>query len=331
MIHFLPIENLKERYTPMMNDIMTPLFDYVYYPETKEQEIVKGQFLDIEGTIGFKAKQLTMVVEAFQEGKVKSGDKFFVADIFYPGIESIKYMAELQDIDVEIIGYNHAGRADEYDFVRKLGIWSDSAEQTYMMVCDRICVGSEYHKKLICEYFNINPDKVYVTGCVWSNDYAWGLYPHYEPKTDQVIFPHRLSSEKGINEFIQIVEQMPDTKFIITSSKKNEKLIPLPTNVETKIGITKSEYYKLLSQSRVYLSCAFQETFGYTLREALLYKCIPVVPDRASYLEYVPEQNRYKNIEDAVRLIKEAQDVDLYYRELNDNNVEKIMNVIYGW
>jgi hypothetical protein len=55
------------------------------------------------------------------------------------------------------------------------------------------------------------------------------------------------------------------------------------------------------------------------------------VPDRASYLEYLPEQNRYKDIEDAVRLIKEAQDVDLYYRELNDNNVEKIMNVIYGW
>ena len=330
MIHFLPIENLKERYTQMMNDIMTPLVDYVYYPDIEEQEIVKGQFLDIEGTIGFKTKQLTMVVEAFQQGKIKSGDKFFVADIFYPGIESIKYMAELQDIDIEIIGYNHAGRADEYDFVRKLKEWSDSAEQTYLMVCDRICVGSEFHKKLVCDYFNIDPNKVYVTGCVWSNDYAWDIYPHYEPKIEQVIFPHRLSKEKGINEFIQIAEQLPDTKFIITSSKKNEKLIPLPDNVETKIGITKSEYYKLLSQSKTYLSCAYQETFGYTLREALLYKCIPIVPNRASYLEYVPEQNRYKDIEDAVRLIKNAEDVDLYYREMNNDNVKKIIDVIYG-
>ena len=83
MIHFLPIENLKERYTQMMNDIMSPLFDYVYYPTTEEQEIKKGQFLDIEGTIGFKSKQLNMVVEAFREGKVNNGDKFFVADIFY--------------------------------------------------------------------------------------------------------------------------------------------------------------------------------------------------------------------------------------------------------
>lgn len=330
MIHFLPIENLKERYTQMMNDIMFPLFDYVYYPDIEQQEITKGQFLDIEGTIAFKTKQLNMVVDAFKEGKVRSGDKFFVADIFYPGIESLKYMAELQDLDIEIIGYNHAGRADEYDFIRKLGIWSDSAEQTYLMVCDRICVGSEFHKKLICEYFNIPPSKVYVTGCVWSNNYAWGLYPHYEPKKEQVIFPHRLSEEKGINEFIQIVEGLPDTKFIITSSKKNEKLIPLPKNVETHIGITKSEYYKLLSQSRVYLSCAYQETFGYTLREALLYKCIPVVPDRASYKEYVPNENRYTNVDDAIRLVKDATDIDTNYRDINDNNVEKIMKVIYG-
>ena len=205
-----------------------------------------------------------------------------------------------------------------------------AAEKTYLEVCDRIICGSEYHKGLISNYFNISPEKIYVTGCVWDNDYAWGLYPHYEPKKEQVIFPHRLSKEKGIEEFIAIVEQLPDTKFIITSSKKNNNKISLPKNVEFIEGITKSEYYKHLSQSKYYLSCAYQETFGYTLREALLYKCIPIVPDRASYKENVPASHRYKTIEEAITLLNTEEDIDIRYREMYNKNADKIIDIVYG-
>lgn len=314
----------------MFNDIMTPLCDYVYYPEMEQTEIKKGEFLDIEQTIKFKSLQLSLVAQAFIDNKVKDGDKFFVADIFFPGIESIKYMAELQNIKVEVIGYNHAGRADKHDFIQKLNKWSDYSEKGYMEMCDRICVGSEFHKKLVCDYFNIPTDKVYVTGCVWDNDYAFDIYPHYKVKKRQVIFPHRLSDEKGLDVLLDIVKQYPEMKFIITSPRKVTKNLELPKNVIIESGITKSRYYELLSESMFYLSCARQETFGYTLREALLYKCIPVVPDKLSYVENLPEDFRYRTADEAVELLKTLDHTpDIEWVEKHNKNINKIMDVIY--
>ena len=86
MKHYLPLERIEERYTPMMNDCLNPFFDFIYYPEMDTTTIDKGEFLDVEKTIEFKAKQLALVAQSFQQGNVKNGDVFFVADIFYPGI-----------------------------------------------------------------------------------------------------------------------------------------------------------------------------------------------------------------------------------------------------
>ena len=99
-LHFLPLERIEERYTPMLNDCLSPFFDHIYYPDMPDITIDKGEFLDVEKTMEFKALQLSMVAKAFQDGKVEDGDTFFVADIFFPGIESIKYMAELQGMEI---------------------------------------------------------------------------------------------------------------------------------------------------------------------------------------------------------------------------------------
>jgi glycosyltransferase involved in cell wall biosynthesis len=209
-------------------------------------------------------------------------------------------------------------------------VWADSAEQTYLMVADRICVGSEYHKKLVMDYFNIPSEKIFVTGCVWNNDYAYGLYPHKEPKMDWVIYPHRICNEKGFNEFIEIATKTPETHYLITSSNKNRKDIQLPKNVLYQHGLTKQEYYKALSKSKYYLSTAHQETFGYTLREALLYGCIPIVPNRAAYKESVPKENRYDTILEAINLLQTAQPVSNDYVEMFNNNAKKIIEVCTG-
>lgn len=328
MKHYLPLERIEERYTPMMNDCLNPFFDFIYYPEMDTTTIDKGEFLDVEKTIEFKAKQLALVAQSFQQGNVKDGDVFFVADIFYPGIESIRYMSELQGLDVSIVGYNHAGRSDKHDFVQNLGTWSDTGELTYLSICDIILCGSEYHRNLICSYFNINPSKVMVTGCVWDKDYAFNLYPVLNEKKDQVVFPHRLSDEKGLDEFLDIVNQTPDVKYVITSSNKNKRDIDLPPNVEYRYGLSKKEYYQTLSESKYYLSCAYQETFGYTLREALLYGCIPVVPDRANYPETVPSSNRYETVQDAVKKLRNATTIDQGYVDMFHKNAEKINEIL---
>ena len=122
MIHFIPLENLEERYTVLMNNIVNKSGKVKsYYPNNWEQkQILKGEFLDIERTIEFKAIQLQMISQAFQRGEVMNGDWFFFADIFFSGLDAVKYMAG-QGIKVKVAAFNHAGRADEYDFVQNLG------------------------------------------------------------------------------------------------------------------------------------------------------------------------------------------------------------------
>ena len=106
-IIYIPLEDLPQRYTQMMTNAIYPKVDITLYPKIEiDKQIKRGQFLDIVNTCKFKAAQLQMIAELFNEGKIKNGDAFLIGDIFFPGIEMIKYMAELQEIDVKVYGIN---------------------------------------------------------------------------------------------------------------------------------------------------------------------------------------------------------------------------------
>lgn len=293
MIWYLPLESIEQRYTPMMNAaIMRRLEVYMLYPEVPRAEgtIQNGEFLDVTGTIEFKMAQMRLVAERFSNGEVKSGDVFLVADMFYPGIESIRYMADLLNIKVRIIGFNYAGRADRNDFVQRLGQWADIAEKTYHEVCDYILVGSHDHQTNVMNKFDLSPQKVIVSGLVWDIDYVEHIYqPDMYLKEDFIIFPHRLAAEKGLTLLLAYAEYNSDRKIVITSSGAR-KSVALPKNVEYAYGLSKKQYYAYLNRARYYVSFARQETFGYTLQEAIVYGCRIAVPSQACYPEMIPPE-----------------------------------------
>lgn len=329
-IHYVPLEDMEQRYTKLMNKIIASKSDYVYYPnDFEEKKIYKGEFLDIERTIEFKSKQIAMISTAFQNGLVKSGDIFFIADIFFPGIESIKYIAELQDIDVKIVAFNHAGRADKTDFVQKLNKWADVAESNYHAVADMIFVGSEFHKKQVLEYFKIDESKVIPTGCVWDINEAFNIYPYLDNKEDYVIYPHRLCKEKGYDEFIDICNLYPNYQFLITSSGNKVENLNLPNNVEYIYGLTKKDYYQYMSRAKYFLSTAYQETFGYTIQEALLYNCVIAAPNRACYPEVVESFALYDNIQEIEKIFTSMKRHDYSsYKTKYTNNITKMWEQI---
>lgn len=329
-IHFLPIENMEQRYTRLMNTVVSPFCSHVYYPtDFVETKIAKGQFLDVERTIEFKSKQLAMVSRAFQEGKVNDGDSFLIGDLFFPGIESIKYMAELQGIKVRIVGFNYAGRADSTDFVQGLGYWADYAEKMYHEVADLILVGSEFHKKQVVDYFELPEHKVVATGYVWNAEEAYKVYPHIEAKEEFVIYPHRLCREKGFDDFVSICEHYPEMKFVVTSSGNRDNSVVLPQNADYISGLTKQEYYKMMSRAKYYLSTAFQETFGYTVQEAIMYNCIIAVPRRACYEEVVAPFSIYDSVEDIKNIFSSGKTHESSaWKSKFANNVSKIMELV---
>ena len=300
-IIYIPLEDLPQRYTQMMTNAIYPKVDITLYPKIEiDKQIKRGQFLDIVNTCKFKAAQLQMIAELFNEGKVNNGDAFLIGDIFFPGIEMIKYMAELQDIDVKVYGINYAGRADKTDFVQKLGYWADASELGYHQICDGIFVGSEDHKYNVIEHFGLNSATVHTTGLIWDLNYMNSFHEDigYVVKEDFVIWLHRWCEEKGIEELIWFAENT-DKKIIVTSSGPVKDCgTKLPKNIEFKFNLTKKEYFTLMAKARWYLSTCYQETFGYTIQEAIFFNCNILVPNRACCPEMVPSVNVYDKVED---------------------------------
>jgi glycosyltransferase involved in cell wall biosynthesis len=296
---YVALENLPARYTQMMNSALSPKVDIVIYPDVEiDDSIKRGQFLDIVNTCKFKAAQLQEIADLFNEGKIENGDIFLVGDIFFPGIEMIKYMAELQDIDVKVYGINYAGRADSTDFVQKLSAWADASELGYHMICDGIFVGSEDHKRNVCKYFGLNEATVHVTGLVWDIDYMESFKTQIGAvaKEDFVIWPHRWCEEKGIDELLEFAKNTKKKIVITSSGPKKDLGVKLPKNIEYRYGLTKLEYFELMAKARWYLSTNIQETFGYCTQEAIYFNCNIVASPRACNPEMVPEKCIYYSV-----------------------------------
>ena len=311
-IIYLPFENLPQRYTKMWNDSFIKQLsnnDLVIWGDKQEGSLIKtGEFLDTYGTIAYKANQIRNVAKCFQEGKIENGDTFFVPDIFYPGLASIRYMAELSNVNVNIVAFNHAGRADKDDFVQQLGAWSDIQEKAWHEMCDLVLVGSDYHKERVERKFDYH--KVIKTGAVWSKEWMDSFTKSLDKeKEDYVIWPHRPCKEKQFDLFLEIAKANPRLRFIITSSGNNRlQNVLLPKNVEYRHNLTKLEYYQVFAKAKGYLSTALQETFGYTLQEAIYFDCQVIVPNYACYSEFADRNS----ILDFNQMIKPNLITDMY-------------------
>lgn len=333
-IIYVPLENLPQRYTEMMNNAINPLVDVVLYPNLEiDSQIKRGQFLDIVNTCKFKAAQLQMIADMFNDGTVADGDAFLIGDIFFPGIEMIKYMAELQGMNVKVFGINYAGRADSTDFVQQLGNWADYSEAGYHKICDGIFVGSEHHARNVCDYFQIPESKVHVTGYVWDLKYMESFKKRIGSvkKEDFVIWPHRWCEEKGINE-LKFFASRTDKRVIITSSGPRKDLgWILPPNVEYRCNLTKLEYFTLMAKAKWYLSTAYQETFGFTIQEAIFFGCHILVPNRACCPEMVPAKCVYSSVEEIERLFNSQNlQVDMAWTEMWNDNAKSMIELIRG-
>lgn len=309
---YLPFENLPQRYTKMWNDCFIAQMSnndiVVWGNDNKDTQIKTGEFLDTYGTISYKTSQMCRVSKLFRDGAISNGDVFFVPDIFYPGLAAIRYMAELSDIKVKIVAFNHAGRADKDDFVQRLGSWSDVQEQAWHDMCDVVIVGSEYHKRRVESMFN--PKTTIVAGAVWSKAWMDEFTRDIDrEKKPYIIWPHRPSKEKRFDLFLEIARNNPELDFVITSSGGNRlQDVQLPQNVTYTYGLTKLEYYKVFAQADGYLSTAFQETFGYTLQEAIYFNCKVVVPNYACYSEYAHKDSIFEYDD----MVKQSYLTDVY-------------------
>lgn len=320
MLHILPIEPLEQRYTGqaikwITEELNNRKIPHLYYsPEVTYTKVTTGQFLDVGGTLKFKLAQLQMIISALMSGDIKNGDKILIFDIWFPGIEAIRYYTDLAKVTVEIYGINHAGRCEITDFIREAGDWADPAELAFLKCCDKILVASKTIKDYMVKYWKgkIDETKIIPFCYPWDAEDVKTSYDEFSDKVAKelkqatggyIIFPHRISFDKGISDLYYIADKinMP----VVVTSSGNFKLPFKHPNITMISGIKKSTYYSYLKNASLYLSTALGEFFGYTLHEAEAFDIPILTRDAAVYREFVPHTNRYKDVHDAIKIINE--------------------------
>jgi len=297
MIHYFPLEHLENRYTTHLDEsILRYLLKRgtyrVYYPNVSGIEKIPptpGMFLNAWSSCYFKSAQLQMLADAYGAGEVKSGDILFFSDIWFPGVEMVRYMDHFCGVKVELRGLLHAGSFTDTDEVRKLERWGVHFETMLFDIFDRIYVGSEFMKAEVCQKRTVDPKKVIATGFPLDE----GLKKIKRVKKKPiVVFNGRKHPEKQPWLFDDLARKFAhtDVEFIKTCDH----------------SFTRKEYLQLLASAKVVVSFALQENFGFGLLEAAELGCVTIVPDRLVYPEFFPSHLRYRSIDQCARLVAKA-------------------------
>lgn len=317
LIH-LPIEPFPQRYTEdwlhwyraeaqgLAN--VSGLKEEFILGECVYKEIEHGSFLDVTGTMIYKSTQIARVVEWIKIN-LKTQDwantVFFFHDLWHPGVIDLMYVRDGMSLPFKIVGMLHAGSYDQYDFLNKQGMtkWASGFERSVFNNVDAIFVATEFHKEMLCYDRVLSPDLIQVTG--------FPIYPRPLaecPRDLDVVFPHRLDSEKQPHLFDDIACRMSGYVFEKTAI----------------LNMSKSEYFHRLNRYKVAVSFALQETWGIAMQECVFAGCIPLVPDRLSYSEMYPEIFKYQDLKDCI------QKLDYLIRYREDSRIKNAWCDLYN-
>ena len=256
------------------------------------QTTTPGAFLNFAGTNSYKSEQLLQIAEMFERDEVQDGDYFLYTDAWNPTVIQLKYMAELLGRKIRIGGLWHAGSYDPQDFLGRLigdAPWVRSAEHSMFSCYDDNFFATDFHVDMFArETFGWNEEdwtgtpydaSPTIKRVGWPMEYLADALVDYKDfsKSDTILFPHRLSSEKQLPIFEDLAESMPHYDWVVCQ----------------RTPLSKGEYHEMLARSKMVFSANLQETLGISWYEGALVGSLPLVPDRLSYSEMALDEFKY--------------------------------------
>lgn len=316
--------------------------------------------MDTLSSTKWKLWQLEAIRKAFEAGEVKPNDVFFFDDTYFPGIEMVRFISDLLKIPISITGCLHGGSWIEGDYVRKLGDWPMNFEALMFTVVDKFILATDYHGQMIFR----KPDpmsrcmvgsKMFVTGYPVQNNeiQKYATMPVTE-RANIIVYAQRIDEQKRTLEVLKAIDHLWDLRqdfmFVITSSTtsklnaddvlhiriKNLK-DRMGEQLVIKEGLTRKEYFELLGESKVFISLAKGETFGYALVESLAAGVSPVVCEGVTHNEILLDDYRFICLSDdqVPFLLSKRLDEPIDMRHLvaryNDDEIFKSIAHIVRW
>lgn len=258
---------------------------------------MSGELLDDERYV---TGQLTVLSDLTRR---KMAEKVLFLDFFNPGLDLIRYAHLQKEMCCKYGAILSGGtfmQNDLYSFE-----WLKSFEAAWTSVYDRVYASTKY---IVPRLPSLLREKTKIL--------PFGM-DAFQPssadaKKHDILFPHRLNSDKGIEEFIAITKKVPEHSIVIpipqapAVARKNqfhEKVSTLP-NVQLRYEEDTEQHGRTLAESTVVLSCAKQELFGYSVMKSVLSGCFPVLPNDQCYPDFFPKDFLYEDVDGAVALLR---------------------------
>lgn len=324
----MPLEPLIERYTYQLCERWMPnaFKEYnkeliVVYGEKVENEIKVGVVLDAVGRGKYSLSQCSKFLDMINDGLVSNGDVLYLQDYWTPGLEAIFYALDLYKIDIKIYGMLHAQSVDEYDFTYPMRDWM----RYYELGLDRrmtgIFVGNKIHRDQLRESGFRAPIHVVSLPIDKKEVLEWAPDFTIEEKENIVVFSSRFDWEKNplfmLATAKQFLKEHQDWEWYITSSasklRSNDRFAldelksfaEIEPRFKIKTGISKVEYYDILSRAKIQFNSSLQDYVSWTLIEATLYKCDICYPNFRCFPEIIHNSRLYQafNVESAMEVL----------------------------
>jgi len=210
-------------------------------------------------------------------------DVLFCTDISFPGLFSnILYTKPF--CGKKFI-FCHATAKNKYDYFSDIRSSKFRVETGHSMLFDKVFVGSEYHKNKL----------------KWDNVEVVRLPPPpYDVISNQVLAKcyDMISVSRPCKQKVQLKLE-----------RKVQNLVG--TKIVRKTFTNSEEYSKFLSQAKILFISSLEDTFNYTIMDAIRCGCVPVAPRSLCFPEILPDEYLYDGVIEASRVCKKILRGDL--------------------
>lgn len=335
------LEPYKARYTERLSEWEKAAFSQLFNVESNTpdgdqlvMDILSGEVLDTVQRPLWALKQSLRLLSSIAVTKPVN-TKYWFSDFYHPGLDALAYTRK----SFKAYSFLWAQTFDLHDFTAKHLIdWMPQWETMALGIYQKVFVASDLLREFIMVRFphdNI-ANKVVKVGLPFSYEDCLNAYPDFSltslDRPYDVVWSSRMDTEKNFKMFVDIARAMPDLKFVVCSGhpvlrgtdleamRLRDDPAHCPRNLEIRLGCTKAQYYRTLSQSKVQFNCARQDWVSFTLLEALTFGCIPVYPMTRSFTEELPPLFLYKvgAITDAITLIRECTGPQMHKNIVSD-------------
>ncbi len=288
----------------------------------------QGLFKVKDGQLGIPKIHLTHNLETIKilSQRLKNNDNVFFVDSLQLGIGLLKYFLGKKKVKFGALFHGASFVKGDFFYDNK---WLFPFEIGIFNLLDKIYAPSNFSAEFLN---NLGlTDKVVTIPFGFSTE---KFQCNFNDKKYDVIIPHRWSWEKDPIFYRDLIKSMPKYRFAVSGFGEFTKdvnlkkifleIISLPnvTNLGIKSG---KDHFDNLSKSKIVIGT--QDTFGYSIREAISSGCIPVLRNDYCYPDFFEKKYLFNDIDEAIYKIERfIRSYPKYYRKINSFSFKEILN-----